>query len=108
MCSYRFRRTPFSAYPFFSTITPRNSENKPQDVVNTVTASAGGPVVKDKVHYYAGFERTYRDLHGRVQPGSGAGRGGGAAAAAQHRARLPERAASSSASSISSSDRRTA
>ena len=27
--SYRFRRTPFSAYPFFSTINPRSSENKP-------------------------------------------------------------------------------
>ena len=62
--SYRFRRTPFSAYPFFSTITPKTPENKPQDVVNTVTASAGGPIVRDKVHYYAGFERTYRDMTG--------------------------------------------
>ena len=62
--SYRFRRTPFSAYPFFSTINPRSSENKPADVVNTVTASSGGPVVQDKIHYYAGFERTYRDLTG--------------------------------------------
>jgi len=62
--SYRFRRTPFSAYPFYSTITPRNSENKPKDVVNTVTASSGGPVVRDRVHYYAGFERTYRDMTG--------------------------------------------
>ena len=60
--SYRFRRTPFAAYPFFTTITPRTAENKPKDVVNTVTASAGGPIVQDKVHYYAGFERTYRDL----------------------------------------------
>lgn len=62
--SYRFRRTPFSAYPFFSTIAPRTPENKPADVVNTVTASSGGPIVQDKVHYYAGFERTYRDLTG--------------------------------------------
>jgi hypothetical protein len=60
--SYRFRRTPFSAFPFFTTISPRTSENKPADVVNTVTASSGGPVVQDKVHYYAGFERTYRDM----------------------------------------------
>ena len=60
--SYRFRRTPFSAYPFYTTISPRNSENKPKDVVNTVTASSGGPVVQDRVHYYAGFERTYRDM----------------------------------------------
>jgi hypothetical protein len=60
--SYRFRRTPFSAYPFFSTINPRSPENKPKDVVNTVTASAGGPIVQDRVHYYAGFERTYRDM----------------------------------------------
>jgi Carboxypeptidase regulatory-like domain len=62
--SYRFRRTPFSAYPFFSTISPRSAANKPADVVNTVTASSGGPVVQDKIHYYAGFERTYRDLTG--------------------------------------------
>jgi hypothetical protein len=60
--SYRFRRTPFSAYPFFTTISPRTSENKPKDVVNTVTASSGGPIVQDRVHYYAGFERTYRDM----------------------------------------------
>nr|AAP58540.1 putative Oar protein [uncultured Acidobacteriota bacterium] len=62
--SFRFRRTPFSAYPFYSTITPRNAENKPADVVNTWTASAGGPIVRDKLHYYAGFERTYRDMTG--------------------------------------------
>ena len=60
--SYRFRRTPFSAYPFFSTITPRSAQNKPADVVNTITASSGGAVVRDKVHFYAGFERTYRDM----------------------------------------------
>jgi hypothetical protein len=60
--SYRFRRTPFSAYPFYSTINPRSAENKPKDVVNTVTASTGGPIVQNKAHYYAGFERTYRDM----------------------------------------------
>ena len=60
--SYRFRRTPFSAFPFYTTITPRTPENKPADKVNTVTASAGGPIVRDKAHYYAGFERTYRDM----------------------------------------------
>ena len=27
-----------------------------------MTASSGGPIVQDKVHYYAGFERTYRDM----------------------------------------------
>ena len=60
--SYRFRRTPFSAFPFYTTITPRTPENKPADKVNTVTASAGGPIVRDKAHYYVGFERTYRDM----------------------------------------------
>ena len=30
--SYRFRRTPFSAYPVLLDDQPRNSENKPQDV----------------------------------------------------------------------------
>ena len=27
-----------------------------------MTASSGGPIVRDKAHYYAGFERTYRDM----------------------------------------------
>ena len=90
--SYRFRRTPFSAYPFYSTITPRTAENKPKDVVNTVTASAGGPIVQDRAHYYAGFERTYRDMTNTFTftPGTrGAGR---AAGAAEHGAGVSERA----------------
>lgn len=59
--SYRFRRTPFSAYPFYFS-APKTDDNKPADKVNTVTAAAGGPIVKDRTHYYAGFERTYRDM----------------------------------------------
>jgi hypothetical protein len=59
--SFRFRRTPFSAYPFYFA-QPKTDDNKPEDKVNTVTAAAGGPIVKDKTHYYVGFERTYRDM----------------------------------------------
>ena len=100
--SYRFRRTPFSAYPFFSTINPRSSENKPTDVVNTVTASSGGPIVQNKVHYYAGFERTYRDMTNTFNLDAGARRVGRPAAAAQHGARPTRASASSSARSTTS------
>ena len=89
--SYRFRRTPFSAYPFFSTINPRSSENKPADVVNTVTASSRRPgrAGQDPLLRRIRAHLSRPDRH--LQPGSGAGRGGRAAAAAQHRAGLPER-----------------
>jgi hypothetical protein len=55
--SYRFRRKWMSARPFFL-----NSATKPDTFVNTVTATLGGPVIKDKLHYYFGYERTSRDL----------------------------------------------
>ena len=55
--SYRFRRKDMSARPFFL-----SSPAKPDTHVDTLTADVGGPVVKDRLHYYVGFENTARDL----------------------------------------------
>ncbi len=59
--SYRFRRKPFSAFPFFFQ-GPKNDDTKPDTKINTYTFELGGPIVRDKLHYYAGFERTFRDM----------------------------------------------
>src|SRR5690606_9515641 len=59
--AYRFRRKAFSAYPFFFQ-GPRTGDNRPDTKVDTYTAEIGGPIVKDKLHYFAGYENTYRDL----------------------------------------------
>jgi outer membrane receptor protein involved in Fe transport len=61
--AYRFRRKPFSAYPFFFS-QPKTGDNRPDTKIDTITAELGGPVVKDKLHFFAGFENTYRDLSG--------------------------------------------
>jgi len=59
--SYRFRRKGFSAFPFFFQ-GPKNDETKPDTQIDTITAEVGGPIIKDRLHYFAGFENTYRDL----------------------------------------------
>jgi hypothetical protein len=59
--SYLFRRRDFSAYPFFFN-QPRTGDNKPDTKVDTFTGTVGGPAIKDKLFYYAGYERTRRDL----------------------------------------------
>jgi hypothetical protein len=61
--AYRFRRKAFSAYPFFFS-QPKTDSNRPDTKIDTITAELGGPVVKDKLHFFAGFENTYRDLSG--------------------------------------------
>ena len=61
--SYRFRRKPFSAYPYPFT-QARTDSNKPDTRIDTWTAEAGGPIVRDRVHFFGGFESTYRDLSG--------------------------------------------
>lgn len=56
--AYRFRRTPMTATPYFLAANAA----KPQENLDIFTGDVGGPIVKDKLHYYGGFEHTYRDM----------------------------------------------
>jgi hypothetical protein len=56
--SFRFRRKDFSDRPFFLAAT----RPKPDTYVNDYTATLGGPIVRDKWHFYAGYEYVDRDL----------------------------------------------
>ena len=58
--SYRFQRRPFAAYPFFAN---RTVEKPPTDV-NVFTVDTGGPIVRDRTHFFAGFENARRDFSG--------------------------------------------
>ena len=58
--SYRFQRKPFVAFPFFTT----TRATKPPTEVNIFTADNGGPIVRDRTHYFAGFENARRDFSG--------------------------------------------
>ena len=60
---YRFRRTPFSSRPFFSD----PAKPKPETKVDDYTAALGGPIIRNRWHFYAGFERVTRDLAGEPQ-----------------------------------------
>jgi hypothetical protein len=59
--SYRFRRKDFAAFPFFFQ-GPRTDDRKPETKTDTYTAELGGPVVRDRLHFFGGFESTARDL----------------------------------------------
>jgi hypothetical protein len=59
--AYRFRRKAFSAFPFFFQ-GARTDDRRPDTKVDTFTAELGGPIVKDRLHYFVGYENTYRDL----------------------------------------------
>ncbi len=61
--SYRFRRTSFSSRPFFSDPT----KPKPKTKVDDFTAAVGGPIIRNRWHFYAGFEKLSRDLAGEPQ-----------------------------------------
>jgi len=56
--SFRFRRNDMSSRPFFLADTAR----KPDTEVNDVTLTLGGPVVKDRWHYYGAYEYVDRSL----------------------------------------------
>jgi hypothetical protein len=61
--SYRMQRKPFAAFPFF-TQGPHTEDRKPPTDVNVYTFDVGGPIVRDKTHFFGGYEHTERDLSG--------------------------------------------
>src|SRR5918995_648975 len=56
--SFRFRRNAMSERPFFLAATAR----KPDTEVNDVTGTLGGPVVRDKTHFFGAYEFVDRSL----------------------------------------------
>ena len=58
--SYRFRRTPMSSRPFNTSPTSM----KPETKVDNITGAIGGPIIKDRWHFYTGYEWVQRDLGG--------------------------------------------
>jgi hypothetical protein len=61
--SYRFRRTWMSSRAFNSNPTAV----KPPTDVNNYTFAVGGPIIKDRWHFYGGYEDVVRDFSGRPQ-----------------------------------------
>jgi hypothetical protein len=59
--SYRFRRTWMSSRPFNTS----PFAIKPPTTVDDVTAAIGGPIIKDRWHFYGGYEYVNRDFSGR-------------------------------------------
>jgi hypothetical protein len=61
---YRFRRKSFAACPFSTnTACKDNPEaNKPDNSLDVVTATFGGPIRRNRLFFYAGFEYTYQKL----------------------------------------------
>ena len=55
--SFRLRRKDFSNTPFYFTGT-----KKPDTHVNNTTFTLGGPIKKDRTHFYVGYEYVDRDL----------------------------------------------
>ena len=58
--SYRMQRQSMVSMPFF---TAAGAAKPPTDV-NVYTFDLGGPIVKDKTHFFGGYEHTERDLSG--------------------------------------------
>ncbi len=56
--SYRFKRNPMSERPFFLAATAR----KPDTEADDFTATLGGPIQRDKWHYYGAYEFVDRSL----------------------------------------------
>jgi hypothetical protein len=61
--SYRLRRTWMSSRPFnLDPLAP-----KPPTPVDDFTVAIGGPIIKDRWHFYGGYEWVNRDFSGRPQ-----------------------------------------
>jgi hypothetical protein len=58
--SYRMQRQSMVATPFYTSATA----DKPPTDVNVYTFDLGGPIVRDKTHFFGGYEHTERDLSG--------------------------------------------
>jgi hypothetical protein len=58
--SYRMQRQSMVELPFFTAAGAR----KPPTDVNVYTFDIGGPITKDKTHFFGGYEHTERDLSG--------------------------------------------
>jgi hypothetical protein len=58
--SYRFQRQPMVELPFFTL----PGAAKPPTDVNVYTADVGGPIIRNKTHFFGGYEHTERDLSG--------------------------------------------
>lgn len=58
--SYRMQRESMVSVPFF---TAANAAKPPTDV-NVYTFDLGGPIAKDRTHFFGGYEHTERDLSG--------------------------------------------
>ena len=54
--SYRFRRPSFYSRPFFFPAT-----DLPDNKANNLTGAVGAPIIKDRWHFYFGYEYQYRD-----------------------------------------------
>jgi hypothetical protein len=61
--SFRFRRTWMSSRAFNSSPTAV----KPPTDVDNYTVAVGGPIIKDRWHFYGGYEDVVRDFSGRPQ-----------------------------------------
>ena len=83
--AYRFRRTPMTASPFYLAA----GAAKPQENLDIFTGDVGGPIVKNKLHYYGGFERTYRDMQRVITIDPAVASSVGVSRAARRRARVP-------------------
>ncbi len=57
--SYRMRRTPFAARPFFF-----GGVAAPPAILDNYNGAVGGPLVKDRWHFYTGYEHVKRQLGG--------------------------------------------
>lgn len=55
--SYRFRRPSFYSRPFFYD----SPEDIPDNKANNFTGSVGGPLIKDRWHFFGSFQSQYRD-----------------------------------------------